>query len=256
MFAALILSMALYVAPGTVCDLELQAAGLCGTATSDGSQVDVSGSMTVPGASNSGDGSGNPPAATAPPTAGPEAESDTDPTCVSDLCRPLYGVATLPDVTAADLVSFRPHAPTAAGEPAGLGVAGMPTNLIATASTHDQHGALLGYDVTVRFTPIGFHFDHGDGTSHSTTTGGSAWATLGLPDYSPTATSHVYTSAGAYRAAVSVTYRASVNFGTGSWRAVTGTVQSAASGYDVRVVNVDTALVLRTCIENPRGPGC
>jgi hypothetical protein len=53
-----------------------------------------------------------------------------------------------------------------------------------------------------------------------------------------------------------VQYAASVDFGTGSWRPVAGLVSATAGGYDVRVVEVRTALVDKTCAENPAGPGC
>ncbi len=52
-----------------------------------------------------------------------------------------------------------------------------------------------------------------------------------------------------------VEYAASVDFG-GGWRPVAGVVRAASAGYGVRVVEVRTALVDRTCLENPRGPGC
>lgn len=224
------------------------------SATTDGSQVDVGAGTTAPGSSGSSNGnggsggSGGGGASTAPPAA--EAE------CDSELCRPLYSVVTLPDVTAEDLRSFVPAVPSVTGEPLGLGVVGMPTNLVAAASVQLQSGPLLGYDVTVRFTPTGFRFDHGDGTSRTTATGGASWARLGLPDYTATPTSHVYGAAGSYRAGVRVVYSAAVNFGTGTWRPVTGSVISAAAFYDVRVVEVRTGLVQRTCAEDPLGPGC
>jgi hypothetical protein len=222
---------------------------------SDGSQVDVGAGTTTPGtpgSSNSQGGSvggkGGGGSSTAPPA--PEEE------CDMALCRPLYSVVTLPDVTAEDLRSFVPAVPTVTGEPLGLGVVGMPTNLVAGASVQLQSGPLLGYDVTVRFTPTSYRFDHGDGSSRTTTTGGATWGRLGVPDYTATPTSHVYTAAGSYRAGVRVVYTATVNFGTGTWRPVTGAVTSAASFYDVRVVEVRTGLVQRTCAEDPSGPGC
>lgn len=220
----------------------------CG-ATTDGTQVDVQAGSSAPGSSG-GQSGGGPKGGGA--TAPPAAEED----CETALCRPLYTVETLPDVTAEDLRSFVPAVPTVTGEPLGLGVVGMPTNLVAAASVQLQSGPLLGYDVTVRFTPTGYRFDHGDGTSRTTTTGGATWDRLGVPDYTATPTSHVYASAGAYRASVRVVYTAAVNFGTGTWRPVTGAVTSAASFYDVRVIEVRTGLVQRTCAEQPSGPGC
>ncbi len=54
---------------------------------------------------------------------------------------------------------------------------------------------------------------------------------------------------------VTVQYVPSVDFG-GGWRTVPGFVSASATGYDVRVVEVRTALVDRTCAEDPSGPGC
>ncbi len=225
------------------------------SATTDGSQVDVGVGTTTPG------GSGSPGGASGQNGGGTRGGGSTTPPveeeeCETALCRPLYSVETLPDVTAEDLRSFVPAVPTVTGEPLGLGVVGMPTNLVASASVQLQSGPLLGYDVTVRFTPTGYRFEHGDGTSRTTTTGGASWSRLGVPDYTTTPTSHVYGAAGSYRAGVRVIYTAAVNFGTGTWRPVTGSVTSAMAAYDVRIVEVRTGLVDRTCAERPTGPGC
>ncbi|GAA5097569.1 hypothetical protein GCM10025760_31770 [Microbacterium yannicii] len=161
-----------------------------------------------------------------------------------------------PDVTLADLASFRPTPPTVAGEPAGFGVVGMPTNLLAAASEERIPGTVLGWDVTVRFVPVAYVFDNGDGTTTRSATGGSSWTSLGQGQFTPTPTSHAYRDRGTYPVSVTVEYAASVDFGSGTWRPVAGVVRSQAAGYDVRVVEVRTALVDRTCVEDPTGPGC
>ncbi|MDY0909948.1 hypothetical protein [Microbacterium sp. CFBP9034] len=171
-------------------------------------------------------------------------------------CREGYEVAGLPDVTLADLASFRPAAPSLSGEPAGFGVQGMPTNIVAAASEQRLPGTVLDWDVTVRFTPASFLFEYGDGSSASAPNGGASWAQLGQAQFTPTATSHVYRERGTYAVAVSVQYAASVDFGNGYWRPVDGFVTATSAGYDVRVVEVRTALVDETCRENPSGPGC
>jgi len=226
------------------------------SATSNGSQVDVSGTTTSPPSSNGSKSPDGGPGTTAPtPTPSPTPSKRWDPDDpFKD--RGDYQVVMLPRVTASDLASFVPDTPTAAGEPAGLGVVGMPTNLLASASEQTLTGRLFEYDVQVRFVPRGFRFDYGDGTSRTTTTGGASWARLGLAPYSPTATSHTYSAPGSYRVTVSTIYDAFVHFGIGTWRPVTGPVTSPAATYDVRIVEISTALVLRTCAEDPRGPGC
>ena len=93
---------------------------------------------------------------TRPPTPPiPEPEPEPEP-CLTDRCTVLYEVVSPPEVTLADLASFRPAAPTLDGEPAGFGVVGMPTNVMATASEQRMAGTILGWDVTVRFVPAGF----------------------------------------------------------------------------------------------------
>jgi hypothetical protein len=172
------------------------------------------------------------------------------------MCRPLYSVAMLPDVTLADLASFIPAKPSLTGEPAGYAVAGLPANLVAAASTQHIPGTVLGWNVIVRFTPIGYVFDHGDGTTGRADTGGDTWERLRLPQFSPTATSHVYRDRGTYTVAVTIEYAASVDFGSGRWRPVPGVVTARTGGYSIDVLAARTALVDHTCTENPDGPGC
>ncbi|MFG6493522.1 hypothetical protein [Microbacterium sp. P03] len=161
----------------------------------------------------------------------------------------------IPEVTLADLASFTPARPSLDGEPAGLGVVGMPTNFVAAASAQDIQGVIFERPVVVRFTPAGFRFSHGDGTTSFSPAGGASWSALGQAQFTPTATSHVYSARGTYVAAATVQYSAAVNFGDG-WRPVAGFVEATAGGYEVRVVEVHTALVDKTCLENPSGPGC
>lgn len=217
--------------------------------SNSGSQVDISGTQHEPGGASDADrGGGRPNPSPEQPPAG--CAADPDP-----MCRDSYAVGMLPDVTLADLASFVPARPALTGEPAGLGVVGMPTNLVAQASVQHLPGTLFDYDVVVRFVPVAFRFDHGDGTTQTASTGGATWAALGQAEFTPTPTSHVYEARGTYDVSVTVLYRAAVDFGTG-WRPVDGFVEATTSGYDVRIVEVHTALVDRTCLENPGGPGC
>ncbi|MFE5410268.1 hypothetical protein [Microbacterium sp. NPDC056569] len=188
--------------------------------------------------------------------AAPDSTAPADPDDCGDLGRCGYSIGGPPDLTLADLASFRPVQPTLGGEPRGFGVVGMPTNLLATASEQLIPGTVLGWDLTVRFMPVAFVFDNGDGTTTRAATGGASWASLGQGQFTPTATSHTYRERGTYDVSLTVEYAASVNFGSGIWRPVPGVVRAEASGYGVRVVEVRTALVERTCAEDPTGPGC
>ena len=220
--------------------------------SNSGSQVDIGAGIThpapepnTPGGSDGGDDVASPPDPTTPPSC-----------AVPPFCRGNYVVEMPPDVTIADLASFRPERPTLTGEPAGFGIVGAPTNVVAAASEQFLSGPLLGWNVTVRFVPAGYVFDYGDGTTERFTTGGARWSSLGQAQFTPTTTSHAYRERGTYAVGVTVQYTASVDFGSGNWRPVTGYVTAAGGTYDLRVVEARTALVDQTCIENPGGPGC
>lgn len=219
-----------------------------GCASNGGDQVDVGGSNTTPGGGgpqNPGGGGGSSPA--------PDPEPECNPIVG---CRGDYQVGLLPDVTLLDIASFVPARPTLTGEPAGFGVVGMPTNIVASASEQRIAGTLFDYAVTVRFVPASYRFDYGDGSSRTSETAGASWGGLGQAEFTPTATSHAYAARGTYPVSVTVLYSASVDFGSGNWKAVPGFIESTTSGYDVRVVEVHTGLVDKTCLENPTGPGC
>ncbi|WP_438352711.1 hypothetical protein [Microbacterium sp. CJ88] len=173
-----------------------------------------------------------------------------------DAATPAPADPGIPPVTAADLAAFTPSRATLSGEPAGVAVVGMPMNLVAAASAHTIPGSLFGRNVAVRFSPAAYRFAPGDGVTFTSATGGTAWAGLGQADFTPTSTSHVYRARGTYTVAVTVLYDAAVDFGSGTWYPVIGQVSASTGGYGVRVVEVHTALVDKTCLENPRGVGC
>ena len=229
--------------------------------SNNGSQIDIGGTANQPG-SGGGSGSGGTGgsqgsggSAGNDSGTGAEGNAPSAEECPIVGCRGNYTVVTYPDVTIDDLASFVPARPSLGGEPAGFGVVGTPTNIVAGASTHTLTGPLLGWDVTVRFRPAGYVFDYGDGSSARTTTGGATWASLGLPQFSPTSTSHVYRERGTYTVSLTLQYSADVDFGSG-WRPVPGYVNAPAPPYTLEVLEVRTALVDRTCAENPTGPGC
>ncbi|HET6302681.1 hypothetical protein [Microbacterium sp.] len=217
--------------------------------TNRGETVDITGT-TNRGGSSAHDPAEAPVDQSAPPTA-------PDDCATATVCREMpYEIVSVPDVTIEDLVSFRPAAPTLTGEPLGFGVVGLPANVMAAASEQRLSGELLGWDVTVRFRPAGYVFDYGDGTTVRTATGGAAWAATGQPQFTPTATSHTYRARGTYAVSARVLYSAAVDFGSGVWRPVSGYVTADSGAYLIEVLEARTALVDRTCAEDPRGPGC
>lgn len=232
---------------GSPCSPDLSAVGACTTVSNSGEQVDIGASISDPAPPSQNVGGSD--AAPAPVNPNPNP-------CTSVGTCGGYIVVMPPDVTAEDLASFRPAAPSLTGQPTGFGIVGAPTNLVAAASEQYLSGPLLGWDVTVRFTPSGFVFDHGDGSTGRSSTGGASWEALGQAQFTPTATSHAYRERGTYPVRVTVQYTAAVDFGSGTWRPVTGLVTATSGSYDVRILEARTALVGKTCAENPAGPGC
>lgn len=161
----------------------------------------------------------------------------------------------LPALTITDLAAFAPAPVTAAGEPDNVGIAGMPTNFVAAASVHTRTGTLFGLPLSVRFTPVGYDFDYGDGDRATTATGGQTWGSLGQAPFTPTATSHVYQERGTYLADVDVRYSAEVDLGIG-WFPVSGELTTDGPDQEIRIFEAHTALVAFTCTQKPTGPGC
>ena len=161
-----------------------------------------------------------------------------------------------PAVTVTDLASFHPDPATVTGQPLGFGVVGAETNVIATASTHTQHGTILSWPVAVTFTPVAYRIDFGDGTTIRTTSGGNSWETLGLPQGTATDTTHVYRQRGMYTITVVVEYAATVQFPDNSTQTVPGVVTSTAGSYSIEVLQARTVLVEHSCTEDPTSPGC
>ena len=161
----------------------------------------------------------------------------------------------IPPITITDLASFAPNGSILTGEPDNLGVAGLPTNFVATGQQHTQNGTLFGFPIAVRFTPASFTFHFGDGQTLTSDTGGQSWDTLNLPQFSPTDTSHTYTERGTYTARADVNYTAEIDLGVG-WFPISGQLITTGPDQSIRIYEAHTALVAHTCTEKPDAPGC
>jgi hypothetical protein len=159
-------------------------------------------------------------------------------------------------VQLSDLVSFKPTTPVAAMEPRGWMVVGLDANFIARSAVEVQSGTLLGYQADVRFRPTRYAWNYGDGRSAVTSTAGATWQALGLPEFSKTATSHVYRAAGTYMIELRVGFSAEYRFAGSSWRAISGTLFVPANRLTAVASEATTVLVERECTRNPSGPGC
>lgn len=244
--------------------------GTCAGGAISGGGVDVwaeqnsGGSSTGPGSGSggSGDSTVDWPFDPTDPGAGTAAARNCD-SAVS-VCRDNVTVnspGTDPIVqntviTLADLVSFRPQAPTNFMEPNGWMVVGLPANFYSNVTSQVVDGQLLGFPASVRFTPVGFHWEFGDGGTATVGSGGASWATLGLPEFSSTPTSHVYRAPGTFTISLSVGYSAQYRFAGQDWRSVAGTLPIRATDLVAVAGQAQTVLVDRDCQRNPVGPGC
>lgn len=165
------------------------------------------------------------------------------------------GEPEVPTVTITDLVRFTPEGSVISGEPDNVGVVGLPTNFVTAAAAQTVTGELLGFPISVRFTPVSYEFIYGDGAASTSSSGGASWADLGQAQFTPTATSHTYAERGTYTAQVDVRYGAEVDFGTG-WIPINGVVTAAGAPQEIRIFEAHTALVAHTCAEAPSSPGC
>ena len=212
--------------------------------------VDLGGSIDTPGS----------PRADRPRGGGGGAGAEEAEAPCIRVCRDGFTVTTPTDgrgpITLADLVNFRPEVGVQRMEPSGWMVVGLDTNFYVETGAHVEDGLLLGLPASVRFTPVAYHWDYGDGTSAHLATKGASWRALGLREFDPTPTSHVFSTPGAYAISVSVEFRAEYSFGDGAWTAVDGTVPVPSAPMNARAGDADTVLVAGDCASSPRGPGC
>ncbi|WP_297374122.1 hypothetical protein [Cryobacterium sp.] len=159
-------------------------------------------------------------------------------------------------VRVSDLVSIEADEPVQGMEPDGWLVVGIPANFFASATVHQSSGLLLGAPADVRFTPVGYTWDYGDGSSGTSTSGGATWAAQELPEFSETSTSHVYENTGTFSIGLSVSYAAEYRFAGGDWRSVEGLVGVAADPMQVIADRAGTVLVAEGCSVDADGPGC
>ena len=159
-------------------------------------------------------------------------------------------------VTVTDLQNFPAPIAATGMEPNGWAIVGLPANFWAGASAQIGDGVLLGQPAQVLFTPIGYRWNYGDGSTASTPTGGASWADLAVAEFSTTPTSHTYTKKGTYTVTLTVEYRADYSFGDQGWRPVEGIVTVPSAPFTVVAAKESTVLVAEDCNTNPHGPGC
>ena len=242
--------------------------GLCGS--TDGNSLTVSGTQQQPGTSTdtirprSNGGPSGPITPSGPSDAAIELADCMDDSGTTRCARranepaPPPGAPTAPGtpaITISDLARFAPASVVASTEPGNVGIAGMPTNFLGTASVHVQTGELFGAPLRVRFTPAAYDYTYGDGSTATLTTPGQTWKALGQAQFTPTPTSHVYLEPGTYVADVDIRYTAQIDLG-GNWISVAGQVTTDGPPQEIRIFEAHTALVAHTCLEKPTAAGC
>jgi hypothetical protein len=187
--------------------------------------------------------------------------SSADPVAATFICRADYAVTfagtDIPwrPITIADLESFSPAPPAITAEPDGWAAVGLPANFVARAQQQVVPGVLLGAPAEVRFTPVAYSWDYGDGTRRMTTESGGTWDALGLAELTPTPTSHTYAARGTVSTSLTVTYAAEYRFLGPSWNPVVGTLDVSTPPLPLVVVTAETMLVAGDCASSA-GPGC
>jgi len=159
-------------------------------------------------------------------------------------------------ITISDIATFRPQPPTASMQPDQWMIVGLDTNFYATTSTHDVDGTLFGGTAQVRFTPVSYSWDYGDGTTATTTNPGRTWAKYRIAEFDATPTSHVYEDPGDYTITLAVTYAAEYRVAGSSWQNVVGTLTIVAPPLSATAGHATTVLVDHDCNANPTGIGC
>ncbi|MFK4789045.1 hypothetical protein [Microbacterium sp. ZW T5_56] len=208
----------------------------------DGGSVGIGGSGWNPITNEPSD----PTAGTEPD--GPPEPGPSTPSCTVENFRDTACVVVvLPDypdtIYNTDLIHFTPHAASASTANEGMTLVTSPASVSVAADAHILTGTLLGYSVTVTFTPVQVGIEFGDGSS-AAHTGASA------------VFDHTYPARGTYATTLIAEYTATVTFSDGTPRPVIGTITSRSPGPDIRVLAARTALTHDTCITTPRAPGC
>ncbi len=133
---------------------------------------------------------------------------------------------------------------------------GLETNFYATAKSQVVAGTLLGRDASVRFTPVAFHWDYGDGSHTDSKVPGASWDALRVREFDPTPSSHRYIARGTYTIDLTIDFAAEYRYNAGDWLPIEGSVPVQANRLTAAASTVKTVLVAHDCIEDPSGPGC
>lgn len=226
--------------------------GGCVDASVGDDDVTLTGTATSPGSGGSSGSKGSGHAAPPPFTC----QIFVANRCLVRVARPGPAAPPAQPVTLRDIASFRPAPGVQFMQPNGWVVPGLDANFYSVVDQQLVNGTLLGQPATVRFTPVSWHWNYGDGSAAVRSTKGATWAAQGLRDFDRTATSHVYETEGEYVIRLSIDFRAEYRFGATGFIPIAGRINLPANDLRVTVTGAKTVLVEHDCVANPGGPGC
>jgi len=161
-----------------------------------------------------------------------------------------------PGITIVDVARFRPTVGIDRMEPNGWMVIDLPANFYSNGGSSTKRGQLLDRTALVRFTPVRWHWEYGDGAQRTTGDPGASWKDLGADEFEPTGTSHVFDHAGTFEIQLTILYTAEYQFGGAGWIPIAGLLPVPSNVIEARAVTAKTVLVAEDCVDNPSGPGC
>lgn len=169
-------------------------------------------------------------------------------------------VSATSGLASSGLARFVPTPVLSQMQPAPLIVVGLPVNFYADTGQADVHGTLLGQPAIVRFTPIGYWWNYGDGSKAHRLVGGTALNRQDAAVFRATPTSHVFSQSGTYLIDLTVTMSAQYKFAEGEWIPVHGTVTVTANQLSAVALTAHTLLMGKHCMRDAAGravePGC
>lgn len=244
--ASLLIGFAQSVSVGGGCNPLLATNGVCTSGSIDGGAAHIGGSTGSTGSvGGTGGGNGGSQGLGGPPTIWK---------CMQVSCaREEPGAEP---ITLSDIASFRPTPGVQRMQPNGWIVPGLDANFYAITGQHVVHGTLLGQPASVRFTPVAFHWSYGDGIAATRPTKGATWQALGIPEFEPTPTSHIYANEGEYTIRLVIDFAAEYRFAGSPYYPIDGVIPLRANDLHVSVDGAKTVLVEHDCAANPGGPGC
>ncbi|MFT2692583.1 hypothetical protein [Clavibacter zhangzhiyongii] len=154
------------------------------------------------------------------------------------------------------MAQFVPRSASIRSQPVGWALVGAPLNLLTDATTQVVDGVLLGRPAQVRFVPVSFVWDYGDGTSTTVQGPGASWRELHQPEFTATDTSHVYPTMGDRNVTLTIAYSPSYRFDGGAWQQIPGTLPVQVGPMTIHVLEGSTVLVGGACGTRDAGPGC